>query len=693
MWELIQTYGSWFLFVVFIMLMLRMHGGGTDHGQHGEHAPANQTPPKGAAARASGPKPTGGGAAELAIRRPSPWALLVWFAVWIGIMAFFYRPTGQAEQPLVDLSQVATEVRAGEVQKITVQGDTLLVKRADGGEQHSHKEPSVSVTEALTNLGVEPEALATVAVEVKEPPANWGGLIVSVLPMALFIGFLWWMSRKGQQGMGQAMSFGKTRAKAVESAPNVTFADVAGIEEAKQELQEVVEFLRDASQFQALGARIPKGVLLVGQPGTGKTLLARAVAGEAGVAFFQLSGSEFVEMFVGVGASRVRDLFVQAKKAAPCIVFIDEIDAVGRHRGAGLGGGNDEREQTLNQILVEMDGFEPNSGVIVLAATNRPDVLDPALLRPGRFDRRITVDLPDLAGRIAILEVHARGKPRADDVNLTTVARQTPGFSGADLANLLNEAALLAARRKADQIRMADIEAAAERVTLGSERRSRVLGPHEKAVTAYHEAGHALAARMLPHADPVHKITIVGHGQAGGYTQILPAEERGLWSKSQFLDALAWALGGQAAEELVFGEPTTGASNDLEKATAMARNMVTRYGMSEAVGPVALGRREALVFLGRDVGERQEYSEETARLIDREVRRLVEEAKARASAILTEHRPVLNRVAEALIERETLDGPSFEALVLDARAPELLVPPQPVPALAAVAASPRENEL
>jgi cell division protease FtsH len=400
-----------------------------------------------------------------------------------------------------------------------------------------------------------------------------------------------------------------------------------------------------------------------------------------------------VEMFVGVGAARVRDLFAQAKKAVPCIVFVDEIDAVGRHRGAGLGGGNDEREQTLNQILVEMDGFEPNSGVIVLAATNRPDVLDPALLRPGRFDRRVTIDLPDIAGRIAILRVHARGKPLADDIDLDAAARQTPGFSGADLANLLNEAALLAARRKATLITMADVEAAAERVLLGSERRSRILGPHEKAVTAYHEAGHALTARMLPHADPVHKITIVGHGQTGGYTQILPSEERRLWSRSQFLDALTWSLGGQAAEELVFGEPTTGASNDLEKATAMARDMVTRYGMSEAVGPLALGRRETLVFLGRDVGERQEFSEETARLIDREVRRFVEEAKARASKLLSEHRPVLDLIANALIERETLDGPAFEALVLNSRTPEQLPPSAPLPVLAAMAAPSRDIDL
>jgi cell division protease FtsH len=386
-------------------------------------------------------------------------------------------------------------------------------------------------------------------------------------------------------------------------------------------------------------------------------------------------------MFVGVGASRVRDLFAQAKKAAPCIIFVDELDAVGRHRGAGLGGGNDEREQTLNQILVEMDGFEPTVEVIVLAATNRPDVLDPALLRPGRFDRRVTVDLPDQAGRTAILAVHARGKPLAPDVDLETVARQTPGFSGADLANLLNEGALLAARGRATEIAMAHLEAAAERVTIGPERRSRVLSPRDKAVTAWHEAGHAVVARLVPQADPVHKITIVGHGWAGGFTRLVPIEEHRLWSRSRFLDALAFTLGGQAAEELVFGEATTGASNDLEKATAMARDMVTRYGMSVALGPLALGRSEAMVFLGRDIGERQQLSDETAQLVDREVRHLVEDAKARATHLLLEYRIVLDRVAEALVDRETLDGPAFEALVGDVAPP---TPWVPTPVLAAL---------
>ncbi|MCL4370733.1 MAG: ATP-dependent zinc metalloprotease FtsH [Chloroflexi bacterium] len=607
------------------------------------------------------------------------------------------RPAQTAsQQATVELSQVASEVTAGQVQKITVQGDTLNVKKTDGSRQAARKESSVSAPQALRDLGVAPEALSKVAFEVNGPSGldAWGGLIGSLLPIALLLGFLWYMGRSGQrQAMGQMFSFSKSRAKpVVEDKPSVTFADVAGVDEARLEMEEIVGFLRGPGQFEQLGARIPKGVLLVGPPGTGKTLLARAVAGQAGVAFFHLSGSEFVEMFVGVGAARVRDLFDQAKRAAPCIVFVDEIDAIGRHRGAGLGGGNDEREQTLNQILVEMDGFEPNAGVVVLAATNRADVLDPALLRPGRFDRQVTVDLPDLRGRHAILDVHARGKPLSRDVDLGTIARQTPGFSGADLANLLNEAALLAARRKVRQIAMADIESASERVTMGPERRGRVVSQQEKAVTAYHEAGHSLVARMVPHADPVHKITIVGRGRAGGYTQLLPSEERHLWSKSQFQDALVWILAGQASEELVFGEATTGASNDLERATGIARDMVTRYGMSDALGPLALGRHEGLVFLGRDMAERQEYSEETARLIDQEVRRLVDDAKARALHILTEVRPALERIAGALVERETLDGAEFEALVLGedleerkGNLPRLAQPPaSPVPAIAAL---------
>jgi cell division protease FtsH len=600
-------------------------------------------------------------------QRRSSLISLILFGVWLAAMVLLYRP-GQSDQQdkSVDLTQLISEIRAGQVQKISVDGDNLHITRTDGVEQVARKEPFVAAPILLKEMGVEPDALSKVSFEVAGPSAwgNWVSLITSLFPMVLFIGFLWWMNRRSQGGMGQVTSFGKSRAKpVVDATPQVTFADVAGVDEAKLELQEVVEFLKNPQQFQEVGARIPKGVLLVGPPGTGKTLLARAVAGEAGVVFFHISGSEFVEMFVGVGAARVRDLFEQAKRSAPCIVFVDEIDAVGRHRGAGMGGGNDEREQTLNQILVELDGFEPNAGIVVIAATNRPDVLDPALLRPGRFDRQVVVDIPDLVGRIQILNVHARGKPLGPDVELQTIAKQTPGFSGADLANLLNEGALMAARRKSHQISMSDLEGASERVTLGPERRSRVLSPREKAVTAYHEAGHALAARMVPNSDPVHKITIVGHGRAGGFTQILPEEERHLWSKSQFLDSLVWILAGQAAEELVFGEATTGATNDLERATGIARDMVTRYGMSDVVGPLALGRRESMVFLGRDLGERQEYSEDTARQVDQEVRRIVDDAKGRACSILSESRPALERVAQALIERETLDGAAFESLV------------------------------
>ena len=618
-------------------------------------------------------------------------------AIWTAMMFLAGRPAQTAtQQATVELSQVASEVTAGQVQKITVEGDTLNVEKTDGSRQAARKESSVSAPQALKDLGVASEALSKVAFEVNGPSGldAWGGLIGSLLPIALLLGFLWYMGRSGQrQAMGQMFSFSKSRAKpVVAGGPSVTFADVAGVDEAKLELEEIVEFLRGPGQFEQLGARIPKGVLLVGPPGTGKTLLARAVAGEAGVAFFHLSGSDFVEMFVGVGAARVRDLFGQARRAAPCIVFVDEIDAIGRHRGAGLGGGNDEREQTLNQILVEMDGFEPNAGVVVLAATNRPDVLDPALLRPGRFDRQVMVDLPDVRGRLAILQVHARGKPLGRDVDLDSVARQTPGFSGADLANLLNEGALLAARRKSHRIAMADIGSASERVTMGPERRGRVVSQQEKAVTAYHEAGHALVARMVPHADPVHKITIVGRGRVGGYTQLLPSEERRLWSKSQFQDVLAWILAGQASEELVFGEATTGASNDLERATGIARDMVTRYGMSDALGPLALGRHDGLVFLGRDMAERQEYSEETARLIDQDVRRLVDDAKTRAVQILMGVRPTLERIAKALIERETLDGAEFEALVLGEDLEEwkgdlphvAQSPAIPVPAIAAL---------
>ncbi len=493
---------------------------------------------------------------------------------------------------------------------------------------------------------------------------NWLQLLGGFLPLIVFGALLFFMMRQAQGSNNQALSFGKSRARMFTgNRPSITFADVAGVEEAKQELSEVVEFLRYPEKFASLGARIPRGVLLVGSPGTGKTLLSRAVAGEAGVPFFSISGSEFVEMFVGVGASRVRDLFEQAKRNSPCIVFVDEIDAVGRQRGAGLGGSHDEREQTLNQILVEMDGFDTNTNVIVIAATNRPDVLDPALLRPGRFDRQVILDRPDIRGRLAVLEVHARGKPLDKSVSLETIAKQTPGFSGADLANLLNEAAILAARRNHKVVSMPELEEAIDRVVAGPERKSRIISEHEKQVTAYHEVGHALVARMLPNLDPLHKVTIIARGMAGGFTQLLPTEDRYFYSRSYFEDTLAFSLGGQAAEMLIFGEMTTGAENDIERSTKLARKMVTEYGMSDKLGPLAYGHKEEMVFLGRDLGEQRNYSEVVAVEIDSEVRRLITTAFARAREILERHRDKLVQISERLVHEETLDKAQFEALL------------------------------
>jgi cell division protease FtsH len=493
---------------------------------------------------------------------------------------------------------------------------------------------------------------------------NWLQLLGGFLPLIVFGALLFFMMRQAQGSNNQALSFGKSRARMFTgNRPSITFADVAGVEEAKQELSEVVEFLRYPEKFASLGARIPRGVLLVGSPGTGKTLLSRAVAGEAGVPFFSISGSEFVEMFVGVGASRVRDLFEQAKRNSPCIVFVDEIDAVGRQRGAGLGGSHDEREQTLNQILVEMDGFDTNTNVIVIAATNRPDVLDPALLRPGRFDRQVILDRPDIRGRLAVLEVHARGKPLDKMVSLETIAKQTPGFSGADLANLLNEAAILAARRNHKVVSMPELEEAIDRVVAGPERKSRIISEHEKQVTAYHEVGHALVARMLPNLDPLHKVTIIARGMAGGFTQLLPTEDRYFYSRSYFEDTLAFSLGGQAAEMLIFGEMTTGAENDIERSTKLARKMVTEYGMSDKLGPLAYGHKEEMVFLGRDLGEQRNYSEVVAVEIDSEVRRLITTAFARAREILERHRDKLVQISERLVHEETLDKAQFEALL------------------------------
>jgi cell division protease FtsH len=540
-----------------------------------------------------------------------------------------------------------------------------LVDLADGIEVISHKGPESTLTEQLRNLGVTEQDLTSVEIEVVQPP-DWMTLLSAggsiLLVVAMFVGG-YLMLRQFQGANSRALSFGKSQARMYTGdQPSVTFEDVGGVREAKEALSEVVEFLKEPEKFIQLGARIPKGVLLMGAPGTGKTLLAKAVSGEAGVPFFSISGSEFVEMFVGVGASRVRDLFDQAKKHSPCIVFLDEIDAVGRHRGAGLGGSHDEREQTLNQILVEMDGFDTDTNVIVVAATNRPDILDPALLRPGRFDRRIILNRPDIREREEILKLHARGKPITDDVDLETLAKATPGFVGADIENLMNEAAILAARRNKKATSMAEFEQSIERVIAGPERKSRVMSEKEKLITAYHEAGHAIVAHVLPNCDPVHKVSIVSRGMVAGYTMALPEEDRNLVSKAKYQDDLAFALGGRTAEELVFGDVTTGAENDLSRVTKLARDMVTRYGMSEALGPMTFGQKEELVFLGKEIGEQRNYSEAVAEEIDKEVRKIVEEAHEKATDALTQHREQLDRVAKTLIDVETLNAVQFARL-------------------------------
>ncbi|MBX6772050.1 MAG: ATP-dependent zinc metalloprotease FtsH [Chloroflexi bacterium] len=557
------------------------------------------------------------------------------------------------------ISQVAAAVQRGTVRGLTVQGDTVIVQFTDGTVARSRKESGVSLVDTLRAEGVTPQQLAGVTVAVAAP-SFWSSLgsFIWVVPLIIILGVILLMSRQTpvQSGGDQTLAFLKSRArKIVADRPRVRFDDAAGVDEAKQELREVVEFLRSPSRFTAVGARIPKGVLLIGPPGTGKTLLARAVAGEAGVPFFSISGSEFVELFVGVGASRVRDLFDQAKRNAPCIVFVDEIDAVGRQRGFGIGGGHDEREQTLNQILVEMDGFDKQTNIVVIAATNRPDVLDPALLRPGRFDRRVVLDAPDVNGRRAIIRIHTRNKPLAPDVDLDRLARETPGFCGADLENLLNEAAILAARAGRQVITDMDLEEAIDRVLAGPARRSRLIGPREKEITAYHEAGHALVAHSLKSVEEVHKITVVPRGISGGHTRLLNAGDRQLWTRSQLMDHLTFMLGGMAAEDLILGETTTGPGSDLEQATDTARRMVCAFGMSDVVGPVVLGRFEGLGLHPREGVERP-VSEATAAQVDREVRRLVHEAFVRARQLLEGQRPVLDRVAAALMQHETLQG-------------------------------------
>lgn len=598
--------------------------------------------------------------------------ILIAILVLLSIASFWSIFTGQIKKAEeVAISQLVSAINDGLVQELTVEGDDLKIILRDGTSQHTKKESGVTLPEMLVSYGASEEAIKRVdRFDVRNPSglAFWLGAILPFLIPLILIGvFFWLASRNVQRANLQAFTFGQSRARVIlpdNKKERVTFKDVAGVKEAKEELVEIVQFLKSPAKFIALGARIPKGVLLMGAPGTGKTLLARAVAGEAGVPFFYLSASEFVEMFVGVGASRVRDLFKMAKKSSPAIIFIDEIDAIGRHRGAGLGGGHDEREQTLNQILVELDGFEPHESTIVMAATNRPDVLDPALLRPGRFDRRVVLDLPDIKEREEILKIHARGKPLSSKVNMHEVAQRTPGFSGADLQNLMNEATILVGREDRKQVEQADLLGSIEKVLLGPERKSHILSEKEKKITAYHEAGHALVAAVIPEADPVHKVTIISRGRAGGYTLKLPSEDRRLFSKSHFLSELAVALGGYASEKLVFAELTTGASNDLRNATDIARSLVTRFGMSEKIGPVAFGSQEEMVFLGKEFSTHaKDYSEEVAATIDREVTGLMKSAYKRATEIITKYRNVLDAIANKLIEKESLEREEFATLV------------------------------
>ncbi len=590
--------------------------------------------------------------------------LLILLAVAALIFSVFSTPRDNNE---LDITTVAEQIKAGEISRISINEDNLTIEyiQSNRADAKSRKETSVSIFKTFEDLGVTQDVLDNIEIEVIPPSAwsDWGTLALTILPLLIFGGLLFFMVRQAQGSNNQALSFGKSKARMFTGdKPTVTFEDVAGADEAKQELTEVVEFLREPEKFISIGARIPKGVLMVGPPGCGKTLLAKAVSGEAGVPFFSISGSEFVEMFVGVGASRVRDLFDQAKRNSPCIIFVDEIDAVGRHRGAGLGGSHDEREQTLNQILVEMDGFETDTNIIIIAATNRPDILDPALLRPGRFDRRVVLDRPDWQGRQKILEVHARGKPLAGDVNLEAIAKTTIGFSGADLENVINEGAILAARRNQKQITMIDLQDAVEKIRLGPERRSRMISDEEKEIGADQEAGHALVAHLIPEADPVHKVSIIARGGAGGFTMFLPEDDQTLISESEFRARLAVGLGGRVAEEIMFSDITTGASGDLENITRMARAMVTQYGMSEELGPLTFGDKEELIFLGRQLSEQRNYSEEIAEKIDFEVRRLVDDAHKRAYQITTDNIDKLKIIATRLMEEETLEADQFAAI-------------------------------
>ncbi len=591
---------------------------------------------------------------------------LLVFVVVSALFASFGQGTERAKPVGSDV--FVQHVESGKVKRVEVRGDRLLVSLEDGNMETVTKEPGVSVIEDLKNRGVSAEKLRSLPLEVKRESGFVffvSAFLPFLLPFLLIALFIYFMSRQIQGANMRALSFGQSGARESpkDGKHRVTFDDVAGAREAKEELMEVVEFLRQPKRFTSLGAKIPKGVLLLGPPGVGKTLLARAVAGEANVPFFHMSGSEFVELFVGVGASRVRDLFARAKKHAPCIVFVDELDAVGRQRGTGLGGSHDEREQTLNQILVEMDGFDPNVGIVVLAATNRPDVLDPALLRPGRFDRRVILESPDMNDREEILKIHSRNKPLASEANLRRIAERTPGFSGADLANLLNEAAILTARRNLKRIGIGELFESIEKVLLGPERRSHLLSEQERKITAYHEGGHALVAHSLPHADPVQKVSIISRGRAAGYTLKLPTEDRHLKSRSEFIDELAVLLGGYCAEEKFFGEVTTGAGNDLKEATRLARRLITTYGMSAVLGPRTFGEHEELIFLGREITEQRDYSEKIAEQIDGEISELIARARETATAILHRRTKDLKRIVETLLEHETIEHEQFLALV------------------------------
>ena len=587
------------------------------------------------------------------------WKGLIYIAIILAAIAIFSQFLFASGEPTeISLDEAIAMSKQNGIKELVIDEDVLLITAVDGTKLKA-------VVGYLNYIDLQELGLNLASVDYKIEPSGfeWGGLLISFLPLIFIGGLLFFIFRRAQGANRQAMSFGRSRARLFPAnTPTVTFDDVAGIEEAKQEVHEVVDFLKSREKFQTLGARIPKGMLLVGPPGTGKTLLARAIAGEAGVPFFSISGSEFVEMFVGVGASRVRDLFDQAKRNTPCIIFIDEIDAVGRHRGAGLGGGHDEREQTLNQILVEMDGFDTNTNVIILAATNRPDILDPALLRPGRFDRRIILDLPDINGREAILKIHSSGKPLAKSVSLEMLARQTAGFSGADLANLINEAAILAARRDKKTIGMPELEESIDRVIAGPEKKSRKISPKEKEISAYHEAGHALVAKILPNADPPHKVTIIPRGMAGGYTRFLLEEDHGMYTSPQLNDRLATLLGGRTAEELILNEVSTGAQDDIKRATALARKMVTDFGMSDKLGPRTFGDKQEMVFLGREISEQKDYGDKVADAIDEEVSKIIRNAHRTAKRLLTKNKPTLKRIAEALITKETLEGDELEAL-------------------------------